>query len=72
MSSNNFISINKKQENAFEVEEKDADSGDRIYLIGTYGRAETALEAAQEYMDENDVEYGISYYNPTTKDTRGE
>ena len=55
MSANNFLEINKK---TFKVRHLDADTNDGSDL-GEGESLEEAIEIAEEYLKENEVEYGI-------------
>jgi hypothetical protein len=58
MSSNNFIKIHRSK-HGFEVTHRDADTGSKIENIGRYKELEDAVKAANKFIDENEVEYGL-------------
>lgn len=60
MSANNFILIKKNHKGtAYSVQECDADTGSEIEFIGTFVQLDTAIEAANEFMEKQEVEYGL-------------
>lgn len=63
MSANNYLRIRKNKDGEYFVSEEDADTGHTLYQLGKFLHSEEALEAAQKYQEENEVEYGISYDN---------
>lgn len=64
MSANNFILIKKNHEGTgFGVQECDADTGAEIDFLGSFAVLEEAVDAANEYQEENEVEYGLKIEN---------
>ena len=61
MSSNNEIYIIKNINGSYSVYDRDVDVPDeeRSYSIGLANDLETAINMANEYMIENEVEYGL-------------
>lgn len=63
MSANNLLRIRKLDydDPVFELEELDADTGKRIGKnpIGMFLNLEKAIKAANEYMETEEVEYGL-------------
>ena len=72
MSANNFILIKKNHKGtAYGVQHCDADTGAEIEFLGTFDRLTDAIVAANDFMKENEVEYGLSIENdsyPLTSD----
>jgi len=63
MSANNYIRIKKvinKGSPRFIVEDMDADTNKPHCKVGARGDLEAAVAAANEYMKENEVEYGLN------------
>lgn len=59
MSANNFILIRKKKDGNFLVQHCDADTGHEIESLGVFKNLEQASKTANNFIDENEVEYGI-------------
>ncbi len=63
MSANNFILIKEKTKDTYKVSENDYESNGEIHNIGTFNSLRTAVEKAEEYIfdSEIEVEYGIRF-----------
>lgn len=61
MSANNYLRIRKNRDGEYFVSEEDADTGHTISQLGKFLHPDDALEAAQKYQEENEVEYGIQF-----------
>ena len=64
MSVNNLLKIRKINHTGnpvFELDERDADTGERIGKnpIGIFNDLEEAIKAANDYMKENEVDYNL-------------
>lgn len=59
MSANNFLLITEEK-NKWVVEQRDADTGSG-YEMKSFKTLEEAIKFAQEYMEEEIVEYGIHF-----------
>lgn len=68
MSANNFIKIYKNEYNLWEVDECDAEEGIFMVSIGRGKTLEEAIEFANRYMQENEVEYGLRIVTPASQD----
>ena len=58
MSADNYIRIRKTPDMGWEVEELTAE-GVPITDLGEWADLESAIRAANAYMEENDVEFGL-------------
>lgn len=58
MSANNKIKIYKRHV-IWGVNEVDAETGSIINTIGDWDDLESAIQCANDYMEENKVEYGL-------------
>ena len=63
MSANNFILIKEKTKDTYKVSENDYESNGEIHNIGVFDSLRTAVEKAEEYIldSEMEVEYGIRF-----------
>jgi len=61
MSANNYLRIRKNKDGEYFVSEEDADTGNTLATVGKFLHPDDALEAAQKYQEENEVEYGIQF-----------
>lgn len=60
MSADNFIKISEDENGEYDVREYFSDGGE-LENIGHFTNLREALEAAQTFQEENEVEYGIIY-----------
>ncbi len=63
MSANNFILIQEKTKNIYEVSEKDYEGGGEIQNIGTFDLLRIAVEKAEKHISDSEmgIEYGIRF-----------
>ena len=71
MSANNYIKIYKNEYDLYEVDVCDAETGIFTVRVGivTGKTLEEAISFAQRYMEENEVEYGITFSKNVLQDT---
>ena len=62
MSANNYIRIRKRPDNRYEITMRDMESDSMYEAIKWAEKSlEKSLELAEEYIGNNEVEYGIRY-----------
>lgn len=62
MSSNNYILLKQKKTGdsfTWGVTDVDADTGSTNFFVGKFPDVNSAIEAANTYQKENEVEYGL-------------
>jgi len=69
MSANNYIKIYKNEYDLYEVDVCDAETGIFTVSVGRGKTLEEAISFAQRYMEENEVEYGITFSKNVLQDT---
>lgn len=62
MSANNILIIRKK-DNKWEIRDTDVEAGMQGYTVDRTNTLEDAIDIANEYMKENEVEYGLRITN---------
>jgi len=64
MSANNFLLIKKNHKGtAFSVQHCDADAGSEVEFLGTFVTLDKAVDVANKFESENEVEYGLRIEN---------
>jgi len=63
MSANNFLMVSKLIDEGlgYAVDERDIETGEIIGIVGQRKTLKSAIYLAQEYQNENEVEYGIQF-----------
>lgn len=72
MSANNFILIQEKTKNTYKASENDYESNGEIRNLGIFDSLRNAVEKAEEYISDSEVEveYGIRFSLKKLKKTR--
>lgn len=58
MSADNYLKIYKTKDTSWQVEERSTE-GHLMTNLGEWADLESAIKAANEYQEENEVEYGL-------------
>ena len=60
MSANNQLVINRKQNGLYKVADVDVDTAAEFVVANDVDGLDVAIEKANDYMQENEVEYGLN------------